>query len=147
MKKSKNSHCLCALAFLRRDVKIVARRASRVTHAVARNSVCFERAHFVFVCDIPRVASARGKGRTRSRVGRRFWTKLYCFRIRFLTCIFGLGSSPFLSVRFQINGTRSSTYFQSGFKSVITYPEYEFSITNVLTITPTFQTLVLVKLN
>ena len=66
LKKSKNSHCLCALAFLRKGVKIVARRASPVTDAVARNSACFERTLFVFVCDVSRVVRARGKGRTRS---------------------------------------------------------------------------------
>ena len=43
LKKSKNSHCLCAIEVLRNDVKIVARRASRVTHALARTSACFER--------------------------------------------------------------------------------------------------------
>ena len=48
-------------------VKIVARRASRVTDALARTSVCFERTLFVFVCGIPRVVSARGKRRTRDR--------------------------------------------------------------------------------
>ena len=67
LKKSKNSHCLCAIAVLRNGVKIVARRASRVTHALARTSACFERALFVFVCDVKRVVSARGKGRTRIR--------------------------------------------------------------------------------
>ena len=64
---SKNSQCLCALAFLRKCVKIVARRASPVMDAVARTSPCFERRLFVFVCDIQRVVSARGKGRTRDR--------------------------------------------------------------------------------
>ena len=59
LKKSKNSHCLCALAFLRKGVKIVARRASLVTDAVARNSACFERRLFVFVCDVSRVVRAR----------------------------------------------------------------------------------------
>ena len=67
LKKSKNSHCLCAIAVLRNGVKIVARRASPVTDAVARNSLCFKRILFVFVCDVKRVLSARGKGRTRIR--------------------------------------------------------------------------------
>ena len=55
LKKSKTSHCLCALPFLRNDVKVVARRASPVMEALARTSVCFETTLCVVVCDIPRV--------------------------------------------------------------------------------------------
>ena len=84
LKKSKNSHCLCAIAVLRNGVKIVARRASRVTHALARTSACFERTLFFFVCDVKRVVSAR-KGSHSHSAERFCGTKLYSLRIRFLS--------------------------------------------------------------
>ena len=95
LKKSKNSHCLCAIAVLRNGVKIVALRASRVTHALARTSACFERTLFVFVCDVKRVARAR-KGSHSVASGTSIWDQIIVFAHTIFD-VFGLGSSPFLS--------------------------------------------------
>ena len=102
LKKSKNSQCLCGLAFLQGGVKIVARRASPVTDAAAHIPVCLQNGTFRRRLRHSARREHARKGSHSVSSGTPILDKIIVFTHTIFDACICLGSSSFLSVRFQI---------------------------------------------